>query len=149
MPSIMTLSLPSEISLYVLLALLGLFVILVFAWQIAVLRGKAMDNPDGTVDDWHEQKILYGMAVADLVLACPITVAGVTLVLIGSSWGHYALILTSFWFVWANTTTTVTSLRFERPRITASWLVVYPLGALIGLGYIAWSIAHMGFIIGG
>ena len=61
----------AQISLYVLLALLGLFSLLVFGWQIMILRGKAMNNPDGTVDDFHEQKTHYGIAFADVILACP------------------------------------------------------------------------------
>ncbi len=44
------LSLASQITLHVLLALIGLLALIVWGWQIQVLRGKAMDNPDGTVD---------------------------------------------------------------------------------------------------
>jgi hypothetical protein len=51
----MEISLISQVVLYIIIALFGLLCILVFAWQIMVLRGKSMKNPDGTVDDWHEQ----------------------------------------------------------------------------------------------
>ena len=61
----------SQLTLYILLALMGLFALLTFGWQIMVLRGKAMKNTDGSYDDWHEQKIFYGMALADVILACP------------------------------------------------------------------------------
>ena len=56
--------------------------------------------------------------------------------------GLYALGMVSFWFVWANTMTTATSLRFERPKITLTWLVVFPMGAVVGLAYIVWSVIH-------
>jgi len=136
------LSLLSQISLYLLLALIGLFALLVGGWQIMVLQGKAMKNPDGSTDDWHAQKTHYGMAFADVFLACPASIAGIVLTLIHSRWGYYLLALVSFWFVWANIMTTVTSLRFEKPRINLHWLVTFPLGALIGLAYIVWTLAH-------
>ena len=41
----------------ILMALLGA---IVFTWQICVLTGHATKYPDGTFDDWHEQKILFG-----------------------------------------------------------------------------------------
>ena len=62
------LPLVSQVSLYVLLALIGLFALLVGGWQIMVLQGKAMKNPDGSTDDWHEQKTHYGLAFADVFL---------------------------------------------------------------------------------
>lgn len=136
------LSLLSQISLYVLLALIGLFALLVGGWQIMVLQGKAMKNPDGSTDDWHEQKTHYGMAFADVFLACPASIVGIILTLIHTRWGYYLLALVSFWFVWANIMTTVTSLRFEKPRINLRWFITFPLGALIGLAYIVWTLAH-------
>ena len=102
------LSLPSLVSFYVLLTLIGLFALLVWGWQIKVLQGKAMQNPDGTSDDWHEQKTHFGIAFADVFLACPASIAGIILVFITPRWGHYLLALVSFWFVWANTMTTST-----------------------------------------
>ena len=136
------LSLLSQISLYMLLALIGLFALLVGGWQIMVLQGKAMKNPDGSTDDWHAQKTHYGMAFADVFLACPTSIAGIVLTLIHARWGYYLLALVSFWFVWANIMTTVTSLRFEKPRINLRWLVTFPLGALVGLAYIVWTLVH-------
>ena len=40
------LSLFSQISLYVLLALIGVLALLIGRWQVMVLKGKAMKNPD-------------------------------------------------------------------------------------------------------
>jgi hypothetical protein len=136
------LSLFSHISLYALLALITILSLIVWVWQIMVLKGKAMSNPDGTSDDWHEQKILYGIAFADVVLACPASVAGVVLVFVSPRWGLQILALVSFWFVWANLMTTVTSLRFEKPKITLSWLIAFPFGIVVGLAYIAWTFIH-------
>jgi hypothetical protein len=136
------LSLVSRISLYVLLGLMGLISLLVWGWQIMILRGKAMKNPDGSSDDWHEQKTHYGLAVADAFLACPLTIAGIILVFATPRWGYYLVALVSFWFVWANIMTTSTSLRFEKPKITPIWLFTFPFGTLVGLAYIVWTVIH-------
>lgn len=137
-----TLSSLSSITLYVLLALMGLLALIVMGWQIQVLRGKAMENADGTTDDWHEQKMFYGMAVADIFLACPICIIGIVLVFVSPRLGHYLLAWVSFWFAWANIMTTATSLRFEKPKITLYWLIVFPFGALVGLAYFVWTLVH-------
>ncbi|MCP4658986.1 MAG: hypothetical protein GY856_26540 [bacterium] len=136
------LSMISQISLYVLLVLIGVLTLIIGWAQIGVLKGRAFKNPDGTVDDWHEQKIFYGISLADVFLACPAGIAGVILVFLTPRWGFYLLALVSFWLLWANTMTTATSLRFEKPRITLTWLIVYPFGAVVGLAYIVWSIVH-------
>jgi len=136
------LSLPSQITLYILLALFGLLALIIWGWQIQVLRGKDMKNPDGSADNWHEQKIFYGIAIADIFLACPLTIIGIALVFISPRWGFYLLAWVSFWFVWANIMTTATSLRFEKPKITLSWLIVFPFGALVGLAYFIWTLFH-------
>jgi hypothetical protein len=60
------LSLLSQITLYILLVLIGLLTLIIWGWQIQVLRGKDMKNPDGSADNWHEQKIFYGISVADI-----------------------------------------------------------------------------------
>jgi len=136
------LSVFSQLSLYVLLALMGLFLLLVCVWQIMILRGRSLKNPDGSTDDWHEQKTHYGMAFADIFLACPAGIAGIALVFIYPRWGHYLLSLISFWFVWANIMTTATSLRFEKPKITPGWFITFPFGALVGLAYFLWAVIH-------
>ena len=142
------LSFLSQISLFVLMFLMGVIAFLVFFWQVNVFKGKSMKNPDGSSDSWHEQKILYGMAVADLFLACPATIAGIVLVFIWPQWGCFLLALVSFWFVWANIMTTTTSLRFEKPKISLYWLIQFPFGILLGLAYIIWFIIHFRIIYG-
>jgi hypothetical protein len=136
------LSILSQISLYLLVALIGLYALLVTGWQVKVLKGKAMKNPDGSSDDWHQQKTHYGIAFADVFLACPASITGILLVFVSPRWGYYLLALVGFWFVWANIMTTATSLRFEKPRITLNWLIVFPSGIPLGLAYIVWTIAH-------
>jgi hypothetical protein len=140
------LSLLSRVTLYALLALIGVYALLVWGWQIKVLKAKAMKNPDGSSDDWHQQKTHYGIAVADVFLACPASIAGVLLAFVSPRWGYYLLALVGFWFVWTNTMTTATSLRFEKPKITLHWLIVFPSGILLGLAYIAWTIIHFDII---
>ena len=136
----------SQVILYVLLALMGFIAIVVLWWQVNVIKGKAMKNPDSSVDDWHEQKIFYGIALADLFLSIPATIIGIIMVFVSPRWGHYLLTLASFWFVWANIMTTATSLRFEKPKITISWVIAFPFGSLIGLAYIIWTIINFDVI---
>ena len=101
-----------------------------------------MKNPDGSADSWREQKIFYGISVADIFLACSLSIIGIALVFISLRWGFYLLAWVSFWFVWANIMTTATSLRFEKPKITLSWLIVFPFGSLVGLAYFVWTLFH-------
>lgn len=105
-----------------------------------------MPNPDGSADDWHEQEIFYGIAVADILLACPLGFLVVALVLTGSELGFFLLPAHGFYFLWANTMTTVTSLRFHKPKITLIWFIVFPLGALVGAATLLWSAAHLAMV---
>ena len=139
-------SLFSQISLDVLLAVIGVLTVALWYWQVMVLKGKAMQNPDGSSDDWHQQKILYGIAFADVFLACPASTSGIILVFVSPQWGYYLLAMVSFWLVWTNMMTTVTSLQFEQPSITLNWFIVYPLGMLVGIAYIIWTIVHFEII---
>jgi len=147
----MDLSLLSKVFLYIIIIVFGLLVFVTLWWQIMVLRGKSMPNPDGTFDDWHDQKLFFGIAIADVFVAIPITLAGICLIFLVSSVGYFLTALGALWFLWANIMTTATSLRFEKPRITFSWFMVFPFGALIGLAYIIWTFLHLNLIfrIGG
>jgi hypothetical protein len=138
----MPLPFTSQIVLYVLLFLIGLFALIVWVGQIMILRGKAFKNPDGSTDDWHEQKTHYGIAFADIFLACPVSIAGIVLVFVYPRWGYFFLALVSFWFVWGNLMTTATSLRFENPKISLMWILAFPLGTIIGLAYILWTVIN-------
>lgn len=141
------LPLASQISLYALIALIGAISLVVWGAQIWVLRGNAFLNPDGSKDDWHEQKVIYGMAFADAVLACPAAILGVILVFVSPRWGIFLLALVSFWLLWANIMTTANSLRFYRPRIDLLWFMTFPFGALLGLAYLAWVVVHFDAIL--
>ena len=132
----------SQVSLYILLVIMGLFCLIIWHWQLRVLKGNAMKNADGTFDSWHEHKIFYGIAFADAFIACPAHVVGIVLVFVSPRWGFYMLALVSFWWVWANTMTTSTSLRFASPKITLNWIIAFPFGILVGLAYIAWTFIH-------
>ena len=122
---------------------MGLICLIILGLQISVLKGHAMKNPDGSFDNWHKQKTHYGIAVADVFLACPACIVGIILVFVSPRWGFYLLALVSFWFVWANIMTTATSLRFENPKLTLNWWITFPSGILVGLAYILWSIIHL------
>jgi hypothetical protein len=136
------LSLISKVSLYLLLGIMGLICLVLWIWQSRVLKGRALKNPDGSFDNWHEQKAHYGIAFADIFITCPVNIAGIVLVFVSPRWGCYLLALVSFWWVWANTMTTSTSLRFEKPKITLNWIIVFPFGIMVGLAYIVWTVFH-------
>lgn len=142
MEIIQTLSLASQISLYVLLALIGLFSLIIFGWQIMILRGKTMENPDGTADSYHEQKTHFGIALADVFLACPLSFVTIILVFLAPRWGFYLLGMVAFWFVWANTMTTATSLKFEKPKLSLNWWIVFPTPVILGLATVLWIAIH-------
>ena len=126
----MEIPLISKVVLYIILTLFGLICIALLRWQIMVLRGKPMKNPDGSVDDWHEQKLFYGIALADIAIAIPVTFIGIVLIFIGWRIGYYLTGLASFWFLWANIMTTATSMRFEKPNFSFNWFITFPFGGL-------------------
>lgn len=132
----------SQVILYLDISLFGFLCLFLWWWQFMVWRGKPMKNPDGSLDDWHEQKITYGIALADIFVAVPTTLTGIVLIFFGSPLGFYLTGLASFWFLWANVMTTINSLRFENPRITLYWFLTYPFCAMVGLVYIVWSIVN-------
>ena len=76
----------STLTLYILLGFMGFVTVVVFWWQLQVIKGKAMKNPDGSVDNYLEQKIFYGIAIADLFLSIPVAIAGIIMVLITPRW---------------------------------------------------------------
>lgn len=142
------LSLAPLVSLYILVGLMAFVSMILWYWQSEGIKGKAMDNPDGSVDEWHEQSYLVGMAVADIFLACPMAVLGIILILFGSRWGFYLLALDSFFFVWINIATTVSSLKFRKPKINFEWFIIFPFGAILGFAFIVWTVAHFDLIYG-
>jgi hypothetical protein len=148
MSVLIALPLGSRVVLYVLLLAIGAFTLLLLWAQVGTIRGRPFENPDGTKDDWREQKILYGMAWADIFLACPVSLTALAMVFAAPRLGLYVMGMVSFWFLWSNLMTTVTSLRFEKPRITPQWIFVFPLGAVVGLTFIVWMLVHFEMIYG-
>ncbi|MFC1972423.1 hypothetical protein ACFLVE_03350 [Chloroflexota bacterium] len=138
----MDIPLIGQVILYIIIVLFGLLAVIVFVWQIMVLRGKSMKNPDGSVDDWHEQKLNYGIALADIAIAIPVTFIGIALIFAEWRVGYYLTGLASFWFLWTNIMGTATSLRFEKPKISLNWFIVFPFGAIVALAYIIWSLIY-------
>jgi len=138
----MDIPLIGQVILYIIIVLFGLLCIPILGWQIMVLRGKSMKNADGTTDDWHKQKLFYGIALADVTVAIPVTFIGIALIFAGWRIGYYLTGLASFWFLWANIMGTATSLRFEKPKISLNWFIVFPFGAIIALAYIIWSLIY-------
>ena len=142
------LSVGSQITFYSLLALIGLLSGVLLWAQIGTARGKPFENPDGTTDDWREQKIFFGMAWADILVACPASFTGIALILIAPRWGFFLMGMVGFFFLWANLVFTITSLRFENPKITLQWLIVFPFGSVVGLAYLVWAVVHFDVFVG-
>jgi uncharacterized membrane protein len=138
----------SRAVLYTLVAIMGLLTVIVTWAQVGCIRGRPFRNPDGTADDWREQKVFYGIAWADLTVACPLSFAGIAMLVIDPGVGLLMLTGVGVWMAWANVMTTVTSLRFEKPRITAEWLLVFPFGGLVGLAYVIWILIHFDNVYG-
>ncbi len=148
MSSLADLPLTSRNLLYALMLLIALLTF-ALAWaQVGLLRGRPFRNPDGTTDDWREQKLFYGIAAADLAVAVPATFAGLALAYLVPKIGLLVLGAVAFWMVWINLVTTITSLRFESPRITLAWLIVFPFGILVGLAYLVWLGVHFRLFYG-
>ena len=141
-----TLSLTSQIVLYVLLVIIGLYSVLLWVWQAKILKGRELRNCDGAMDSWRQQKTHYGIAFADVFVTCPLTFVGIILIFTAPRWGYYLIALVSYFWLWANLMTTATSLKFERPRINFLWILTYPFGSLVGLAYIVWAIVHFDVI---
>ena len=74
------LSLWSRITLYILIALFALLGLVLFIWQIKVLRGDRLENPDGSADSWREQETHFGIAFADIAITTPCLMAGLVMV---------------------------------------------------------------------
>jgi hypothetical protein len=132
----------SIIILYILLGLSGLYFILLWLWQIKVFRGKRMKNVDGSFDYWHEQNIDYGFSFADIVIGCPVGLLGVVLTFLHYQIGFYLMAMVSFWFLWVNLATTVTSLKFRKQKLNFSWFMTFPFGSLMGLAYVIWTMFY-------
>ncbi len=136
------LSLLSRIIFFTLLVVIGLLTCALLWAQVGCLRCRPLENPDGTRDDWREQKLFYGVAWADVLVACPASFTAFVLIFVAPRWGFLLMGMVGFWFLWANLMTTITSLKFESPKITFQWFVVFPFGALVGASYLIWTFAH-------
>jgi hypothetical protein len=61
-------------------------------------------------------------------------------------WGYYLFAMVCFVYLWINAITTVNSLRFENPKINFMWFVTFPMGSLVGLAYIVWTVVNFDVI---
>ena len=136
----------SILILYILLGLSGLYFILLWFWQIKVFKGKRMKNIDGSFDDWREQNMDYGFSFADIVIGCPVGLLGVVLTFLHYQVGFYLMAMVSFWFLWVNLATTVTSLKFRNPKFNFAWFMTFPFGSLMSLAYLVWTISYYDII---
>ena len=138
----------SRWTMRVIISLMGLLVCVVVVWQGQVLGGKRMENPDGSADDWHEQRTHYGIAFADIVVLVPTTLTAFYCYFVWNkeAFAHYLFSLLAYWFIYTNLFCTTTSLRFESPSITFEWFIVFPFGILVGIAYLVWAMLHFDVI---
>ncbi len=142
------LSLGSMITLWVMAGLFAVISIALFFAQLYVLSGRAFPNPDGSTDDWHEQPIIFGMALADVVFSVPVTLLGVALLWVDLKVGVFVLSMSAFWMIYANIFTTATSLRFHKPRMTLAWVLTFPFGIALGMAMLFWVWWHFTLLFG-
>ena len=74
------------------------------------------------------------------------TIVGIILIFVQPRWGYYLFAMISFFYLWINMVTTITSLKFEKPRISFLWFITYPFGSILGLAYIIWTFVHFDII---
>ncbi|MCP4231284.1 MAG: hypothetical protein GY771_14200 [bacterium] len=130
-----------------LTALIGLlFVFLLFAvyivalgyWQIMVLLGNPMANPDGTVDT-IANPLTFGFALADLALAIPVAILGIVGMLLQKKWGLFLSAMFTFLMFYMHFAVTASSLwggGFD--VITLEWLLLFPSGCVIAVIFWIW-----------
>jgi hypothetical protein len=82
------------------------------------------------------------MAFADITIGVPVALAGIILIFLDWRIGYFLTALASFWYLWANVMITATSLRFQRPKFTLSWLFYFPFQAVLGLAYLIWILIY-------
>lgn len=136
--------------LQVILIVMACYILAIEVWQFQVFRGKHLINPDGSADDWHEQKLHYGIALADLFLIFPVTVLAICLYFCQQvALAHYFFSLIASWLVYCNIFTTVTSLKFQSPvNMDWDWFISFPFGVVLGSIYLAWVLTHFEAIFG-
>lgn len=145
----MDIPLAGRVVLYVIIIPFGIVCVLLWWWQLMIFRGKTFKNPDGSVDSWHDQKLTYGIAVADITISVPTALIAIVLIFMNWRLGYYLMGLAQFWNLWANAMTTATSIRFENPRLHfVPWLLGYPVCLLMGLAYLGWSIYYFPELFG-
>lgn len=132
----------SIIALWTIIAPFTLTMIFAWWWQFQVFRGKEMKSSDGSMDSWHVEKLYYGIPVADITLGIPVSLLGTILIALGLQSGFVIWAMIAFWVVWINLATTLTSLRFEDVRFTASWIMEFPFFILLGLAYLVWFVVN-------
>ncbi|MBT3224302.1 MAG: hypothetical protein HN348_34985 [Proteobacteria bacterium] len=47
-----------------------------------------------------------------------------------------------WWFVWVNIATTVSIIKFHKPKANFEWLFSYPGLVALGLAFLVWEFVH-------
>ena len=90
--------------------------------------------------------VLYGMPFG--MVASGAACAVIITLFLDPGLGLLLLTGVGVWMLWSNVMTTVTSLRFEKPRISAAWLLVFPFGGVVGRAYLIWILVHFDWVYG-
>jgi hypothetical protein len=136
------LSLASKIAHWAMVGVLDLGLLVLWGWQLQVFRGRRMKSPDESFDDWHDQPLCYGIALADMTISVPAALLATVLMIRDAAVGFFLYGAVAFWSLWVNLVTTAVSLRFHRPRPTFFWIFAYPFQVALALAYLVWLLVH-------
>ena len=138
--------LAAYIGLFVVFLLFAVHIIALGYWQIMVLLGNPMANPDGTVDTIAEP-LTFGFALADLAIAIPVAILGIVGMLLHKKWGLILSAMFTLFLFYMNFAGTAASLwgsGFD--VITLEWLLLYPAGCVVAIAFWIWFFNVRGYI---
>ncbi len=136
------------IGLLIVILLFAAYIIVLGYWQVMVVLGNPMANPDGTVDTIAEP-LTFGFVLADLAVAIPIGILGIIGMLLQKKWGLILSAMFSFFLFYMNVAGTAASLwGGGTDVITLEWLLIYPSGCVVGLAFWIWFFNVRGYIKG-
>jgi len=135
------LSLISNISLYVIMAIYMVIIVGLFDYQYKVATSKVPTCPGGEPDDWKKYPPLYGGAMADLLINCPLVTTGMILILFNCRVGFYLVAIATSILIWC-WSFILFEIKSHKPKVTFMWIVSFIVPPLISLTFLLWTIIH-------
>ena len=138
--------LAAYIGLFVVFLLFAVYIVALGYWQIMVLLGNPMANPDGTVDSLADP-LFFGFAVADLAVMIPAAILGIVGMLMQKKWGLFLSAMFSFLIFYMSFAVTASSLWSNGFNvITLEWLLLFPSGCVVAVAFWIWFFNVRGYI---